>query len=146
MRSSLPLLSHYHYFFIFKIVLLIYLYLAVLGLPCCMGFFLPLRQMGAALIAVHGFLIVVVSLCCRACALGHKGFSSSGSWALDQGLNLCLLHRQVDSSPLNQQGNLPFPSFTLDVSFLLYAILKQILDNRNIEQVVFWAIIIEAFS
>ena len=65
--------------------------------------------------------------CCWAQALGHAGFSSCGSWALehrlnslahglscstirgiflDQGLNPCLLHWEVDSLPLIHQGNL----------------------------------------
>ena len=63
--------------------------------------------------------------CCRVWALGHVGFSSSGSWALehrlnscgswlgcstpcgifpDQRSNPCLLHWQMDSLLLSHQG------------------------------------------
>ena len=68
---------------------------------------------------------------CRAWALGCTGFSSCGTYKLSscgaqhtrlscstaceifpgQGLNLCLLHWQADSSPLRHQGS-PIPSFT----------------------------------
>ena len=57
--------------------------------------------------------------CCRAQALGHAGFSScsslalehrlnscgAGAWHLGMGLNLCLLHGHVDSLPLSHQGS-----------------------------------------
>ena len=42
--------------------LFIYLSLAVLGLYCCMGFFLVAVSRGYSLVAVHGVLIVVASL------------------------------------------------------------------------------------
>ena len=59
-------------------------------------------------IAVHGLLVAVA---CGAQALRHVGFSTCGLISLvacvifpDRGLNLCLLHWQVDSQPLDHQG------------------------------------------
>ena len=59
-------------------------------------------------IAVHGLLVAVA---CGAQALRHVGLSTCGLISLvacgifpDRGLNLCLLHWQVDSQPLDHQG------------------------------------------
>ena len=70
--------------------------------------------------------LVAVASSCRAQAPGLEGFSSCGAWApehrlnvmvhgltyneacgifSDQGSNLNLLHCQVDSLPLSQQGS-----------------------------------------
>ena len=46
-----------------------YLFLAVLGLRCCVGFCLVVAIRGYSLAAVHGLLIAVAS-CCRAWGLG----------------------------------------------------------------------------
>ena len=46
----------------FLIVLFIYLFMAVLGLPCCLGFSLVAANEGCSLVAVHGLLLVVASL------------------------------------------------------------------------------------
>ena len=91
-------------------------------------------RLGLLFTAVHGPLLAEVLLvvgfsCCGAQAPGHAAFSSCGTWAqylcctgpilvanrlncsvacgifLDQGSNMCLLHWQVDSSPLSQQGS-----------------------------------------
>ena len=56
------------------------LFLAVLGLGCCVGFSLVAVSRGYSLVVEHGLLIVVASRC-RAQALGCAGFSSCGSWA-----------------------------------------------------------------
>ena len=48
-----------------------YLFLAMLGLCCCMGF---------CLVAVHGLLIVVASLGVKH-GLQGSGFNSCGMWA-----------------------------------------------------------------
>jgi len=96
----------------------IYLFRAVLGLRCfslavVRGCYPSLRCVGFS--------------CCGAQAPGRVGFSSCSSQALghrlnscgahgpscseacgiflDQGLNPCLLHWQVDSLPLSRQGN-----------------------------------------
>ena len=96
------------------------------GLHSCVGFSSVEASEGYSLVAVHGFLIAVTSLAARGGALGHVGFNSCGQWlsscgsqALehrlnscgtacgifpDQGSNPCLLHWQVDSLPLSQQG------------------------------------------
>ena len=47
--------------FLFKIVLLIYLFLALLGLPCCSGFSLGTASR-VTLVAVCGLLFAVASL------------------------------------------------------------------------------------
>ena len=102
------------------------LFLAVLGLCCCMDFFLSCGKQGllstcSALVChCRGFS------CYGAWALGTVGFSSCGFWALEhrlnivahrltcsmtcgilpyQGSNPCLLHWQVDSLPLSHQGS-----------------------------------------
>ena len=104
-----------------------YLFLAVLGLPCCLGFSLVATSGGYAslrqALASHcsGFS------CCGAQTLGCFGFSSWGSGLQStdsvvkvhglrcpeacgispgQGLNSCLLHRQAGSLPLSHQGSL----------------------------------------
>ena len=47
--------------FVFLIIVLIYLFLAVLGLHCCVGFSLIAVSGSYSLDAVPGFLIVVAS-------------------------------------------------------------------------------------
>ena len=59
-------------FFFFKCF---YLFLAVVGLHCCVGFSVVVASRGAySLVAVHG--LCRGFSCCRAWALGYKGFSS----------------------------------------------------------------------
>ena len=64
-----------------KIILFIYLRLAVLSLHCCVEFSLVVASRGYSLVAVNVLLIAVASFVVehmhRACA----GFSSSGMWA-----------------------------------------------------------------
>ena len=82
--------GHVFFFFFKSICLFIYLFLAVLGLHCCVRAFSSRGKQGLLLDAVHGLLIVVASLCCGAWALGTQasvvvahGLSSCGSWALE---------------------------------------------------------------
>ena len=57
----------------------IYLFLAVLGLRCCAGFFSRIAESGSySLVAVSGLLIGVASLVSEH---GHMGFSSCNMWA-----------------------------------------------------------------
>ena len=49
-------------FFITNLLLFIYLFLAALGLRCCMQAFSSCGEQGLLFIAVHGLLIVVASL------------------------------------------------------------------------------------
>ena len=91
--------------------------------------FLSLWQAGATLHCGARASPCRGSSCCGAQAPGHAAFSSCGTWAqqlcctgpivvanglncsvtcgifLDQGSNMCLLHWQVDSSPLSQRGS-----------------------------------------
>ena len=53
----------------------IYLFLAVLGLHCCMGFPSAAVSRGCSRVAVHRLLMMVKSLVCRALVPGHLGFS-----------------------------------------------------------------------
>ena len=50
------------YFLLFKINLFIYLFLAVLGLRCCMRAFSSCDERGLLFVAVRGLLVAVVSL------------------------------------------------------------------------------------
>ena len=106
--------------------LFIYLFLAALGLRCCMQAFSSCGERGLLFVVVHGLLIAVASLCCGARALGAWasvvvacGLSCSTACGIfqDQGLNLCPLHWQMDSSPLHHQGS---PIFFFFFFFLLY--------------------------
>ena len=65
----------YIFMFLKKIIVFIYLYLAVLGLRCCAGFALLVVSWGYS-VAVYKFLIVVISL--AAWALGPMDFGSCG--------------------------------------------------------------------
>ena len=63
-----------------------YLFLAVPGLHCCLGFYLVAETRGYSLVAVYGCLIAVAS-CFRAQALGGRAsvaaaqrLHSCGSW------------------------------------------------------------------
>ena len=108
----------------------IYLFLAALGLQCCTCFSLVVASGGYSVVAVCRLLIAVASSC-RTQALGHAGFSiyrfgvlehslvvvahrlrcsAARGIFLDNGLNMCLLHWQVDSLPLSHQGS-PLPPF-----------------------------------
>ena len=103
------------------IFLIIYLFLSVLDLHCCMGFSLVAESRGYSLVVVYsGFS------CCRARALGCPGFSGGSVVAAprlecrlkvvaqgfscftacgifpNQGLNPHLLHWQVNSLPSHQ--------------------------------------------
>ena len=49
-------------FFLNKFIYFIYLFLAALGLRCCMQAFSSCHEQGLLFIAVHGLLIVVASL------------------------------------------------------------------------------------
>ena len=118
------------YFFLKYIILFIWLcqfFTAVWGCS------LDVVSRDYSLVAVSRLLVVVASLAAGHGLWGSQDsvvvahvLSSCGSWALehrlsicsactccstacgiflDQGLNLCLLHWQVDSLPVNHQGN-----------------------------------------
>ena len=98
------------------------LFLAVLGLHCCAVFSLVSASGGSSLVVVCGLLVTVASLVVEHW-LQDEQLQFLGSlqrlqvvttWLscstvcgifLDQGLNPCLLHWQVDSLPLSHQGN-----------------------------------------
>ena len=54
--------TNVHSFFFFLINLFIYLFLAVLGLRCCMRAFSSCGELGLLFVAVRGLLIAVASL------------------------------------------------------------------------------------
>ena len=124
--SSLPVSFFYDFIFI-------YLFLAVLGLLWCAGSSLVVVSRLRTLVVVRGRLTAVAFLAgrtgSRACRLqqlqqvgsvvvAHRlwstylvavahGLSCSVACGifLDQGLNTCLLHWQVDSLPMSHQGS-----------------------------------------
>ena len=65
--------SFYFYFFI-------YLFLAALGLRCCVRAFSSCGEQGLLFFAVHGLLIAVASLVAEH-GSRRVGFSSCGAWA-----------------------------------------------------------------
>ena len=109
-QGSHPCLLHWQegchlLVFFFFLFLKIYLFLAVLGLHCCVGFSLV---PGATLVAMRGLLIAMVSLAAelwgeRASIVVAHGLSCSLVCGIfpDQGSNLCLLLWQADSLPLS---------------------------------------------
>ena len=105
------------------IFLIYYLFLAVLGLCCCMDF---------SLVVLCRLLIAVASLAVehglygtQAPAVAAPGLQNTGSIVVahelscstaceilsDQGSSPCLLHWLVDSLPLSHQGNPLFYTF-----------------------------------
>ena len=60
-------------------ILFIYLFLAVLGLNCCLGFSLVACR-GYSLAAVHEYIAVASLAIGGAQALGLPGFSSCSTW------------------------------------------------------------------
>ena len=73
-------------------ILFFYLFLAVLGLQCCMQPSLAVasgESRGYSLVAVCRLLIAVASFVDGARALGHTGFSSFGSLGLEGRLGSC---------------------------------------------------------
>ena len=84
------------FYYYFLINLLIYLFLAALGLRCYAWASSSCGERGLLFIAVHGLLIAVAGLCCGARALGvwalvvaARGLSSCGSQALELRLSSC---------------------------------------------------------
>ena len=106
-----------------------YLFLCgcVLGFCCCHVFLLVAVRGAYSLVSVRGLLIAEHGLCgVQVLVVVTCGLTSCGSWALeyrlsschyrlscseacgiflDQGLNLCPLHWQMDSYSLHHQGS-----------------------------------------
>ena len=80
--------SNFIFLFLFFINLFICLFLAVLGLRCCVQAFSGYGERGLLFVAVSGLLIAVASLIA---GTGSKraGFSSCGSRALERRLSSC---------------------------------------------------------
>ena len=74
---------------IFCFLIVLFIYLAVLGLCCCVGLSLVAASGDCSLIAVHGFLILVASL------ITEHGLQSiwtsvvSSTWVSEHGLSSC---------------------------------------------------------
>ena len=89
------------FFFFNLFIYFIYLFLAALGLPCCVRAFSSCGEWGLLFVAVRGLLIVVASHCggfsccgaralgARASVVGARGLSSYGSRALECRLSSC---------------------------------------------------------
>ena len=69
----------------------LFLFLAVLGLCCCLWAFSSCREWGLLFVMVHGLLIVVASCCGaqRASVVAARGLRSCGSQALERWLGGC---------------------------------------------------------
>ena len=101
-----------HPIFFFNII---YLFLAVLGLCCFMGF---------SLVAVRRLLVALASAENGSIVVAH-GLSSSEARGifLDQGLNLCVFHWQTDALPLSHQGSAPLPPICNNVKSAFVSVL-----------------------
>ena len=117
--------ANFIFFFFFKNNS-IYLFLAVLGRRCGEGFSLVAASEDDSLVAVLGFsrrrsqalgtwvsVVVAPELqSTESVVVAHRLCSSMACGIFpDQGLNLCLWHRQVDSSPLSHQESTPLSFF-----------------------------------
>ena len=112
------------------------------GIRCCENFSLVVESGGYSLDVVHGFLIGEASLVMehrlwdmQVSVVVTPSLKSTGSIAvahglscslacgifLDQGLNLCLLHWQVDSLPLSHRGSPCF--FLLKCGYFILVLL-----------------------
>ena len=106
-EKGMPTFFFFSLFFEF----IIYLLSTALGLRCCRGFSLTVESEGSSLVVVYGFPIVVAFhcdgfSCCRGWALGTQASVVVVHWLsclalcgifLDQRLNLCPLHWQMES-------------------------------------------------
>ena len=112
--------------FFFLRFLFINLFLAVLGLHCCVDFSLVVVNRGYFPVVVCRLLTVVTSLveqgleAAQASVIVVHGLSCSEACGIfpDQGSNPCLLHWQVDCLPLNYQQS-PVRLFILPNNFPL---------------------------
>ena len=95
------------------ILLIIYLFLAVLGLHFCVRAFSSCGKRGPLFIVVHGPLTIVASLVVStgsrrtgSVVVAHGPSCSAACGILpDQGSNPCPLHWQADCQPLHHQGS-----------------------------------------
>ena len=107
-------------FFFFKL----YLFLAVLGLSCCMGSSLVAASGGYSLVAAAssracGVYSLVAAASSRACGVnscGAQAYLLCGMWDLPgSGIEpVCFLHWQAGSLPLHHQGSPELPFFSSD--------------------------------
>ena len=70
-------------FFLNKFIYFIYLFLAVLGLCCCVRAFSSCGEWGLLFVAVRWLLLL------QGTGSRRAGFSSCGSWALERRLSSC---------------------------------------------------------
>ena len=75
------------FIFIILFIYSIYVFLAVLGPRCCMGFSLVEVRWGFSLVVCTGFSLQWLLLL-RSTGSRPTGFSSCGSWALEHRLNI----------------------------------------------------------
>ena len=122
------------------LILLIYLFLAVLDLCCCTGFSLIVASRGYPLAVVCGASHCGSFSCFRALVLGHAGFHSCGAWAYllhdmwdlprseTESMSAALAGRFFTTEPSGE----PLKCFT---SLLLIYILMQVSFNTSMEEV-----------
>ena len=83
----------------------IYLFLAVLGLHCCVRFFFSCRVGATLQLWCDSFSLWWHLLWSMGSRAHRLSCSTACGTFLDQGLNPCLLHWQVDSLPLSHHGS-----------------------------------------
>ena len=104
------------FFFPFFLKLILYLFLAALGLRFCVRAFSSCGKRGPLFITVRGPLTIAASLvrstgsrCAGSVVVAHGPSCSAACGILpDQGSNPCPLHWQADSQPLRHQGSPKF--------------------------------------
>ena len=130
-----------------KLFISFIIYLAELSLCCCVQAFSTCSEWGLLSVGLWGLLLAVsVFSCCRAQVLGfwallvvEHGLSCSAACGifLDQGLNLCPLHWQVDSYPLFHQGSpavfLIFTFYMLNISIPMKSLVKMSILKQDIQ-------------
>ena len=130
----------------------IYLFLAALGLCCCVRAFSSCSEWELLFVAVQGLLIAVASLVEH--GLQARGLQSAGSVVVahglscsatrgiipDQGSNPCPLHWQADSQPLCHQGSPKIffkkfhskPFHVVHVNVILITLQSHLVYERNV--------------
>ena len=101
----------------FQFILFMYLFLAVLGLRCCVQAFSSCGEQGLLFVALCRLLIAVASLLVEHGLQAHR-FSSCGSWTLERRLSSCGTRDQL----LCSMWDIPRPvSLALASGFLATA-------------------------
>ena len=118
--------SKSQYSFFLNLFIILFYFLALLGLHCCVAFSLVAVSRGSSLVSVRELLIAVAALAAehRLQGMWTSAVVTPGLWStaltvvthrlscckacgnfLDQGSNQCLLHWKANSLPLSHKGS-----------------------------------------